>query len=476
MSLSSTLTTALTGLTASARAADLVASNVANLQTDTYGHRSLSLSSAQYGGGVVINGVTRATDPVLTGDRRLAQAATGAEDIHLAFYKKMETAIGLPGSGNSLSDRISALSAALETASLAPSSPSGLTGILHAGQDLARGLNQLTSQTQLSRTLAEQSIARDVAQLNESLARVAAINRQIPRLTAMRQDISGLVDQRQALIDQIASIVPLREAAGQGGAVTLYTTGGVALLDGHAAEFSFIPSGTIAADSGTLSGLSVNGRQISTSEQGPLGGGSLAAAFHLRDITAPELQQKLDTVARDLILRFEAADPDTASSGVAALLSDGGQRFNPALQNGLASRIAVSPAADPDQGGALWRIWSGMAATVPKDVSDNRILTDLAGSLLRRTTTAGVSFSPGQRSATDLSGALFSLVSTERLSAAGRAGFASGQLTLLRHREAEIGVDSDNEVQALLRIETAYAANARVIQAVDDMLQQLLRI
>lgn len=476
MSLSSTLTTALTGLTASARAADLVASNIANLQTEAYGHRSLSLSSAQYGGGVVVNGVTRATDPVLTGDRRLAQAAAGAEDLHLAFYKKMETAIGLPGSGTSLSDRISALGVALETASLSPSSAAGLTGVLRATQDLARGLNELTSQTQLSRVLAEQSIARDVQQLNESLARVAAINRQIPRLTAMRQDISGLVDQRQALIDQIASIVPVREAAGQGGAITLYTTGGVALLDGHAAELSFIPSGTIAADSGTLSGLTLNGRPISTSEQGPIGGGSLSAAFHLRDVSAPELQQKLDTVAADLIRRFEDADPDTAIAGVAALLSDGGQRFNAALQNGLAGRISANPAADPDQGGELWRIWSGMAAPGPAEASDSRILTSLADSLILQRVTPSGNFSPGQRSATDLAGVLFSLVATERLSAEGRAGFASAQLNLLRQREAEAGVDSDNEMQALLRIETAYAANARVIQAADDMLQQLLRI
>jgi len=476
MSLSSTLTTALTGLTASARAADLVASNIANLHTDSYGHRSLALSAAQYGGGVVINGVTRATDPVLTGDRRLAQAATGAEDINLAFYKKMEAAIGLPGSGTSLGDRISALSAALETASLAPSSPAGLTGVLHAAQDLARGLNELTSQTQLSRTLAEQSIARDVEQLNENLARVAAINRQIPRLTAMRQDISGLVDQRQALIDQIASIVPVREAAGQGGAITLYTTGGVALLDGHAAEFSFTPSGTIATNSGTLSALSLNGRPISTADPGPLGGGSLAAAFHLRDTTAPAFQQTLDEVARDLIRRFEDADPDTATAGVAALLSDGGQRLDPVHQNGLAGRISVSPAADPDLGGDLWKIWSGMAATGPLAVSDNRILTDLAASLLRRTSAAGGTFPLGQRSASELAGSLLSLVATERLSAEGRAGFASAQLNLLRQREAETGVDSDTEMQALLRIETTYAANARVIQAADDMLQQLLRI
>lgn len=38
------------------------------------------------------------------------------------------------------------------------------------------------------------------------------------------------------------------------------------------------------------------------------------------------------------------------------------------------------------------------------------------------------------------------------------------------------GVDSDAEMQKLLQYEQAYAANARVIQAVNDMMDQLLRI
>ena len=38
------------------------------------------------------------------------------------------------------------------------------------------------------------------------------------------------------------------------------------------------------------------------------------------------------------------------------------------------------------------------------------------------------------------------------------------------------GVDTDDEVQRLLQIEQAYAANARVIQTVDDMIQTILGI
>ncbi|MDN3713035.1 flagellar basal body rod C-terminal domain-containing protein [Paracoccus cavernae] len=38
------------------------------------------------------------------------------------------------------------------------------------------------------------------------------------------------------------------------------------------------------------------------------------------------------------------------------------------------------------------------------------------------------------------------------------------------------GVDSDKEMETLLQLERSYAANAKVIQAVNDMLDSILRI
>jgi len=46
----------------------------------------------------------------------------------------------------------------------------------------------------------------------------------------------------------------------------------------------------------------------------------------------------------------------------------------------------------------------------------------------------------------------------------------------LTEAEAAGGVDSDYEMQMLLRVEQAYAANARVIQAVETMMQRLMEI
>lgn len=38
------------------------------------------------------------------------------------------------------------------------------------------------------------------------------------------------------------------------------------------------------------------------------------------------------------------------------------------------------------------------------------------------------------------------------------------------------GVDTDTEMQRLLQYEQAYAANARVIQAIDEMMNTILRV
>ena len=51
MTISSALSAALSGLTASSRAASVVSENIANAQTEGFGERELTLSSIAYGAG-----------------------------------------------------------------------------------------------------------------------------------------------------------------------------------------------------------------------------------------------------------------------------------------------------------------------------------------------------------------------------------------------------------------------------------------
>lgn len=53
---------------------------------------------------------------------------------------------------------------------------------------------------------------------------------------------------------------------------------------------------------------------------------------------------------------------------------------------------------------------------------------------------------------------------------------ASSYLNDVRNAVAADGVNTDQELQKLIELEKSYAANARVVQVVDDMLSELLRI
>ncbi|MEZ5910819.1 MAG: flagellar basal body rod C-terminal domain-containing protein [Paracoccaceae bacterium] len=71
---------------------------------------------------------------------------------------------------------------------------------------------------------------------------------------------------------------------------------------------------------------------------------------------------------------------------------------------------------------------------------------------------------------------MLSLAGAERQAADARASYLGAQYTSLRGLELQSGVDTDAEMQNLLLVEQAYAANAKVVQAVDDMIQTLLGI
>jgi len=238
-------------------------------------------------------------------------------------------------------------------------------------------------------------------------------------------DPAAVIDNRQIIIDKVAEIVPLREIDRGSDQVALYSTSGAALIDGKAATFTFDPTTTIVPEmtfaGGVLSGVAMNGEPLSlTDGYGRMAGGALEAAFTLRDTTLPDIQAGLDNIAADLLQRFAgpAVDP-TLGAGDPGLLTDNGAALDPLDTTGLSLRVTVNAAVDPSQGGVLSRLRDGIGAAASFDVA-------------RQTT--------------------------------------------LRTAELSAGVDTDQELQDLLRIEQAYAANARVMQTIDSMMRRLMEI
>ena len=112
MSISGTVASALSGLTAAARAAELVSSNVANARTDGYARRTLEPAPRNVGvsgQGVQVVAVVRATDPIITGDRRLAEAGAAERQTRADFFSNIESLLGSPEEAGSISARIAVM-------------------------------------------------------------------------------------------------------------------------------------------------------------------------------------------------------------------------------------------------------------------------------------------------------------------------------------------------------------------------------
>lgn len=481
MSLSSSLNSAVAGLDLASRRADVVARNVANADRPGYARRTLEASASNVAGSGAQNAVVRGGDPRLAQFRREAESREANSKTFQTFHAALDTAIGDPDQAGSLQDSIALFDSALISAAADPNSASRLAQVSLEARGIADKLNFLDGAVQDLRQKADTDIGNAVTQLNADLSGVERLNRDILRLRSGGHDAANLLDQRSVLVDRIGSTIPIRELPRDHGGIALVTTGGVMLLDGRAMEVGFSPRAPIIPSmtaSVQLSCLTINGRDVNTTDaSGGIRGGSLAAMFSIRDEVAPRATARFDAMAAELIGRFAdpAVDPTTAS-GSAGLFTDDGGPFNPMAPKGLAGRIALNAFVTPDRQDQHFRLRDGLGATTPATGGSPALLLRYGSALALRAppTASGLPDAPA-----DLQGhaaALRSLVSMDRVRADDRYAVEQTQAEGLAEARDGGGVDLDGEMRHLLEVEQAYAANARVIQAVSDMMNRLTEI
>jgi flagellar hook-associated protein 1 FlgK len=481
MSISNALNNALSGLNANSRLAEVTASNLANALTDGYARRSVELSSVQlgdFGAGVRVDGINRFVDAGLLADRRVTDAALQGQDQSTKMLIRLEQSLGGPEDLSAIGARLAAFEGALISASSDPASEMRLATVVSRLNDVTSTLQANTRSIQGLRQEADATIARDIATVNNGLLQVEAMNADILRINASGNDPSALMDARQRVVDQIAGIVPVREMPRDNGTIWLMTTSGTTLLDGRALQFGFDPTPTITADmtlaSGALSGITLNGVPLDPATGiGRLAGGSLGAAFAMRDGTLVDAQTSLDGIAVDLISRFQdpASDPSLAS-GDLGLLTDQGGVLNLADTAGLAGRISLNKAIDPTVVGTLSLLRDGLQAP-PGPAGDSTQLNRWIAALnVSRADFPGAA----AQTAAGRTATFTAQLGAMRLAAEEKLSFTAARWDTLREAELANGVDTDFELQMLLRVEQAYAANAKVIQTVDFMMQRLMEI
>ena len=153
MSLSHSLSNALSGLTASSRMAEIVSANLANVLTDGYGRRSVELSAQTIGGrgaGVSIDGISRRTDRAMVADRRTTASTLSRQETIAKTLNRLETAVGVTGDETALGGRIAGLEQALVAASAQPNSDIRLSAVVDRLGDVTSTLRSSAKQAEFT--------------------------------------------------------------------------------------------------------------------------------------------------------------------------------------------------------------------------------------------------------------------------------------------------------------------------------------
>ncbi len=480
MSISGALSNALTGMSAASRRAELTSNNIANVSTEGYAAQSIGSSAVIVNGrgaGVELGAVERAGDPRLTASRRDADAQAGLASASAEGSRGLADALGGPPS---LFDRLSALENTLRGVSENPESTALQERAVTAASSVVSGFGDVSDSIAAVRTQADNDIGRAVDTVNSALAQIKELNISIQNAQAGGREVASFEQARDDQIDVVAEYLPIRLMRRDNGGVAVLTDTGVTLLDGNARELTFTPTAVVTAGMdrkagvGPLSGLSVDGIALAPGEGiQAVSSGAIAGLFETRDGYAVDALAEVDALAADVVSRFEAAG--VAAADGRGLFTDNGGPLAAAPAAGLAGRIAVNERVDPSQGGEVWRLRDGLDAAAPGAAANSTFATALLDAMTAERSAGAALPVPG--SAASLAASLGSLFETRAIGFEDRAATANGrQASLVSSETAISGVDIDRELQNLLLIEQAYAANARVIEVSDRLIQRLLEI
>jgi flagellar hook-associated protein 1 FlgK len=144
---------------------------------------------------------------------------------------------------------------------------------------------------------------------------------------------------------------------------------------------------------------------------------------------------------------------------------------------GLAGRIEINAAVDPSAGGAAWRLRDGLTAATPGAEGNGVYLQALSDAMAAAREPIGFVSQNARAGGALMASEIASfLAGMAARSDDDRAYLTARQSTLAEQESHLTGVDSDAELESLMLVEQTYAANARVLSVIDELMKLLLEV
>ena len=447
------LNTALTGLYANRRGLDVSGQNIANANTQGYSRQRVLMqsvvggsSAAMYarsdglGDGVEVIDVQRLRSEFLE-ERGRTEHASGSYLVNQsAIYNSIEDVFGEPND-TALQAQFHDMWGSWSDVANSPNDPAARSALLQQSATVVDGLhNAYGSLAAQWKDLRGEASAYS-AEVNQTATAIAELNKNIVLAKASGATVNELEDQRDLHVMHLAEMVGATASKRPNGAVDVFV-GGANLVS------QFTTRQVEVTGAARLADQAVDGVQLRWTDNGQTAtaGGRMGAMVDALTGVIPGMAGKLDEVAKKLADTVNAAHTDAYGLD--------GVNGRPFFSGDSASSIAVALDMDkPEQVGATLN-----AGTFDGSVAD---LLSRSGEL-----------ADGPDKAYQNMIADLGVVSQT----SGRRADIRVNITLQvdSAREAEAGVNLDEEMTNLLTYQRGYEAASRVLTTIDSMLDQLI--
>ncbi|HEY4219253.1 MAG TPA: flagellar hook-associated protein FlgK [Gemmatimonadaceae bacterium] len=473
MSIGSILNMARSGMNVQMAAIQTASQNISNASTDGYSKQSVETATAlptvfpygSIGTGVEITGITRARDTLLDTTYRSDAASSSAADTTSSALTQIQSVFNEP-SDTGLSATLDKFFTAWSDLSNDPTNGAAKSVVVAAGANVASTLNGFASQLNSLDQTNREAINADVDKVNELTGQIADLNTHIISAESNGTSANDLRDERDRLVDQVASITGGQTVERSNGSIAVYV-GGRMIVDGATSKQLISNDDappTISYGGGTLplSGI----------------GGSLGAELNVSGTIIPGTMAKLDTLAKGIVQGVNAVHSSgTVYSGSPLTGSAAGNFFDqtiPPPAGGdpslTAAGIKLDASLTSDTVAA-----SGGSSTGPGDNSVALAISNLRDTAQTLTDASGATVAT--RSVDDY---YTSIVGDVASSTSQANDDSTVQSTLLSNAEARrqsvSGVSTDEELIDVIQHQHSYQAAARLVNVVDDMMQTLVSL
>ena len=451
--------------------------NISNALTTGYTRQQMNIESQnplniaglQLGMGSKASSVGQAFDQYTTRSIQQTTSSLAENDAKATALSYLETIFN-EATGQGLNQAMADFWNAWQDLANNPGGISERTALLQKAEALATQFNSMSDNLYQVRQSMNTNLSASILELNQTAAQIASLNERIVASESDGTTANDLRDQRNNLVEKMSSLIGINYCEDDNGSLMITTANGNLLVSGTQSwELSQV-------------GEQIYWNGIPTDLSAKLAGGKIGGWLDIRDEIVPQYLANLDELAGSLIQELNALH----SSGYAQSGVTGLNFFEPLANpipgdfSGAAAFIRLSSdiSGDPANiaaGGLSGASGDNENALRILDLQTNNAIqirkwayegrgTNVS-SILQTTTLEDY-----YKSLVGDMGILTSGVSQSR-------DFAQTLIDSLGEvRDSVSGVNLDEEMTELMKIQRAYEASAKLIAITDEMLQALLQI